>query len=41
MGKLSTHVLNITHGEMGVGVEIALYAVFASGHSLLKNVVTS
>ena len=41
MGKLSTHVLDITQGKPGVGVSIALYAVNANGKTLLKNVVTN
>ncbi|MGS0742205.1 hydroxyisourate hydrolase [Glaciimonas sp. GG7] len=41
MGKLSTHVLDITQGKPGVGVHIALYAVNANGKTLLKNVVTN
>lgn len=41
MGKLSTHVLDITQGKPGVGVKIALYAIHANGRNLLKNVVTN
>ncbi|KAF4000003.1 hydroxyisourate hydrolase [Glaciimonas immobilis] len=41
MGKLSTHVLDITQGKPGAGVQIALYAVHAAGKTLLKNVVTN
>ena len=41
MGKLSTHVLDITQGKPGVGVSIELYAVGASGKALLKSVVTN
>ena len=41
MGKLSTHVLDITQGKPGVGVDIALYAVTANGKTLLKNAVTN
>ncbi|QJQ06255.1 hydroxyisourate hydrolase [Undibacterium piscinae] len=41
MGKLSTHVLDITLGQPGVGVQIALYAVEAEGKRLLKTAVTN
>lgn len=41
MGKLSTHVLDISQGKPGIGVDIALYAVTASGRRLLKNAVTN
>jgi len=41
MGKLSTHVLDITQGKPGVGVKIALYAVSDNGKTLLKNAVTN
>jgi 5-hydroxyisourate hydrolase len=36
MGKLSTHVLDITVGKPGVGVQVELYAVEAGGKTLLK-----
>ncbi|MFC5475874.1 hydroxyisourate hydrolase [Paraherbaspirillum soli] len=41
MGKLSTHVLDITQGKPGAGVEIALYAVNGNNKTLLKNAVTN
>ncbi|KAF1043272.1 MAG: 5-hydroxyisourate hydrolase [Herbaspirillum frisingense] len=41
MGKLSTHVLDITKGKPGVGVKLALYAVENGGKTLLKNAVTN
>ncbi|MQR02627.1 hydroxyisourate hydrolase [Glaciimonas soli] len=41
MGKLSTHVLDITQGKPGVGVSIELYRVTANGKILLKNAVTN
>nr|WP_315394801.1 hydroxyisourate hydrolase [uncultured Duganella sp.] len=41
MGKLSTHVLDITQGKPGAGVKVALYAVGAQGRSLLKTDVTN
>jgi 5-hydroxyisourate hydrolase len=41
MGKLSTHVLDITHGKPGAGVRVALYALGAEGRTLLKNDVTN
>ncbi|BEV16561.1 hydroxyisourate hydrolase [Herbaspirillum sp. DW155] len=41
MGKLSTHVLDITKGKPGAGVKLALYAVEAGGKTLLKNAVTN
>jgi 5-hydroxyisourate hydrolase len=36
MGKLSTHVLDITVGKPGVGVKVALYAVGPQGRTLIK-----
>lgn len=36
MGKLSTHVLDITTGKPGAGVRVALYAVTTEGKVLLK-----
>lgn len=41
MGKLSTHVLDITQGKPGAGVSIELYAVSASGRILLKSALTN
>jgi len=36
MGKLSTHVLDTAHGRPAAGVAIELYAIHASGRTLLK-----
>jgi 5-hydroxyisourate hydrolase len=41
MGKLSTHVLDITVGKPGAGVAVALYAVNETGKLLLKADVTN
>jgi 5-hydroxyisourate hydrolase len=41
MGKLSTHVLDITAGKPGAGVKVALYAVGPNGRELLKTDVTN
>jgi 5-hydroxyisourate hydrolase len=41
MGKLSTHVLDITQGKPGAGVKVALYAVGPQGRTLLKTDVTN
>jgi 5-hydroxyisourate hydrolase len=41
MGKLSTHVLDITIGKPGAGVAVELYAVTATGKTLLKSAVTN
>lgn len=42
MGKLSTHVLDITAGKPGAGVKLALYAVDDSGiKKLLKRACTN
>lgn len=41
MGKLSTHVLDITQGKPGAGVAIELYAVEAAFKTLLKSAVTN
>ncbi|QJD91558.1 hydroxyisourate hydrolase [Duganella dendranthematis] len=41
MGKLSTHVLDITQGKPGAGVKVALYAVGPEGRELLKSDVTN
>ncbi len=36
MGKLSTHVLDVTQGKPGARVALELYAVGAQGRTLLK-----
>jgi len=41
MGKLSTHVLDITQGKPGAGVKVALYAVGTQGRTLLKTDATN
>lgn len=41
MGKLSTHVLDVTQGKPGVGVKLALYAVHGKEKALLKEAVTN
>lgn len=41
MGKLSTHVLDVTHGRPGAGVAIELYHVEGSGRVLLKTDITN
>lgn len=41
MGKLSTHVLDITQGKPGAGVKLALYAVNQEGRTLLTTDVTN
>ena len=41
MGKLSTHVLDVTQGKPGDGVAIELYAVRGSEKTLLKQAVTN
>ncbi|MBV7536430.1 hydroxyisourate hydrolase [Duganella sp. sic0402] len=41
MGKLSTHVLDITQGKPGAGVKVALYAVQPQGRTLIKSDVTN
>jgi 5-hydroxyisourate hydrolase len=41
MGKLSTHVLDITTGKPGAGVAIELYAVGAGGKTLIRSVTTN
>ena len=41
MGKLSTHVLDITQGKPGIGVKIELYAVEAGVKTLLKTDLTN
>lgn len=41
MGKLSTHVLDITQGKPAAQVAIELYRLEADGKILLKSVVTN
>ena len=41
MGKLSTHVLDITQGKPGAGVTVQLYAVEVGVKTLLKTEVTN
>jgi 5-hydroxyisourate hydrolase len=41
MGKLSTHVLDVTRGKPGSGVAIALYAVEGGARRLLRETVTN
>jgi 5-hydroxyisourate hydrolase len=41
MGKLSTHVLDISAGKPGAGVKVALYAVGPGGRALLKTDITN
>lgn len=41
MGKLSTHVLDITVGKPGVGVKVALYALGPQGRTLVKTDTTN
>jgi 5-hydroxyisourate hydrolase len=41
MGKLSTHVLDISQGKPGAGVKVALYAVQPQGRTLIKSDVTN
>jgi 5-hydroxyisourate hydrolase len=41
MGKLSTHVLDITRGQPGAGVQIDLYLVEPEGKILLKTESTN
>ena len=41
MGKLSTHVLDITKGKPGAGVKLALYVIENGQKRLLKNAVTN
>lgn len=41
MGKLSTHVLDVTQGKPGANLAIELYAVGPDGKTLLKTVVTN
>lgn len=41
MGKLSTHVLDISQGKPAAGVRVELVAVTATGRTLLKSVATN
>lgn len=41
MGKLSTHVLDVTQGRPGEGVGVELYAVDGGARILLKSLVTN
>lgn len=41
MGKLSTHVLDVTQGKPGVGVQVELYAVEATQRTLVCSTVTN
>ena len=41
MGKLSTHVLDVTQGKPGANVALELYAVGPQGRTLLKSAVTN
>ena len=41
MGKLSTHVLDVTEGKPGAGVALELYAVRGGVKTLLKEAVTN
>jgi len=41
MAKLSTHVLDTAHGRPGAGVKLELYAIDASGRTLLKTAHTN
>jgi 5-hydroxyisourate hydrolase len=41
MGKLSTHVLDITQGKPGAGVAVELYAVDGRERRLLRETVTN
>jgi 5-hydroxyisourate hydrolase len=41
MGKLSTHVLDITQGKPGVGVQVKLYRVTGDRKVLLKTAITN
>lgn len=41
MGKLSTHVLDITKGKPGAGVTVELYSVGLRGKTLVKTDVTN
>jgi 5-hydroxyisourate hydrolase len=41
MGKLSTHVLDVTQGKPGAGVAVTLYAVDGQERRLLREAVTN
>lgn len=41
MATLSTHVLDIAHGQPGAGVRLALFAVGPDGRTLLRSAVTN
>ena len=41
MGKLSTHVLDITSGKPGAGIVITLFRIDATGSTQLKQCVTN
>jgi len=41
MGKLSTHVLDVTQGKPGAGVRLALYLIEGDKKILLKQTVTN
>jgi 5-hydroxyisourate hydrolase len=41
MGKLSTHVLDTTHGKPGAGVKLELYAVSGGARTLIKSDTTN
>ena len=41
MGKLSTHVLDVTQGKPGAGVRVALYVIGDQQKTLLKQAVTN
>lgn len=41
MGKLSTHVLDVTQGKPGAGVKLALYVIYGNERKLLKQAVTN
>jgi 5-hydroxyisourate hydrolase len=41
MGKLSTHVLDVTQGKPGAGVALELYAVNGGNRALLRQTVTN
>lgn len=41
MGKLSTHVLDITRGQPGAGMQIDLYTLLDGARTLLKTATTN
>jgi 5-hydroxyisourate hydrolase len=41
MGKLSTHVLDLTQGKPGAGVAIELYIVEAGRKNLIRSVISN